>query len=69
MLAQAVTDRIDPHAGSLVRVLVKLMANVDPWMPQSQSLHKTNIREEVRQLYPNTNLSTFLDDYLQVVSK
>jgi hypothetical protein len=67
MLAQAVTDRVDPHAGNLVRVLLKLMADTDPWMPVSQPIHRTHIEEEVRQRYLNTNLNLHLDEYIRVL--
>ncbi|XP_065346314.1 DNA-directed RNA polymerase III subunit RPC3 [Cloeon dipterum] len=70
MFAEALTGRVDCHAGNLVRVLLQLMADTGPAMSDvSNILHKPFIISAVKNSYSGSPLEAHLSEYLQILSQ
>jgi hypothetical protein len=70
MMAEALTSRIDPHAGNLARAILSLIKNYDAKNPTfSQNVTLNEIRSRIQKQFHDATLLKFLEDYLQVVSK
>jgi hypothetical protein len=68
MFAEALTGRIDSHAGNLVRCLLQLMADSgDAYEETSNIFHKPTIHSFVKMNYAGSPLEHNISDYLQVL--
>jgi len=69
ILISAVKRRVDNHGGELMRLLLQLMyVRTDPWVPSSNPLPYSEIKDLVRKA-SNPTLSQYLDQYLGVLGK
>jgi len=68
MFAEALTARIDCHAGNLVRCLLQLMTDSgDAFEETSSIFHKPTIHSIVKMNYPGSPLEQNITEYLQVL--
>ena len=74
IIVQSVTRRIDTMAGSLMRVLLNLMNEHNPWGDISAHIRANEISEKVERLVnespsSNNQLQEFFDQYLKVLEE
>ncbi|KAF4524675.1 hypothetical protein B566_EDAN009519 [Ephemera danica] len=68
MLAEALTSRIDIHAGNLARTVLSLIHDYNHSQPNfSKQVSLNEIRTQIQKQFPDRVLQKYLEDYLQVV--
>ena len=68
VIVQAVTRRIDASAGTLMRILLNLMNEHDPWAPTSYEMRYNEIYNRI-ETGQDRNLKEFHDQYFKVLEE
>ena len=74
IIVQTVTRRLDPTAGSLMRLLLNLMNECSPWAPESIHIRANEIfakvEKHVQEMGDNSQrLQEFFDQYLKILEE
>ena len=68
VIVQAVTRRIDGSAGTLMRILLNLMNEHEPWAPTSYEMRYNEIYNRI-EIGQDRNLKEFHDQYFKVLEE